>query len=109
MKQDVIDVLKRDNQQKSNEIVKTKQDLESALNKTIEEYEGRLKTLKLEFEAKLNEATKSKPHQVSTKCSYITSAGSKQKVNDRCDCCCHIDHQIVWLLIHSLYYRKYQK
>ncbi len=69
MKQDAIEGLKRDVQQKSNELVKTKEDLESALNKTIEEYEGRLKALKLEFEAKLNEVPKL--HQVSTKAVHI--------------------------------------
>lgn len=68
MKNEVIEGLRRDVLQKSNDLAKTKLELESALSRTIEEYEGRLKAMQVECEAKLSAVqVKSKARQVSTK------------------------------------------
>eukprot|EP00029_Vermamoeba_vermiformis_P013745 TRINITY_DN866_c0_g1_i1.p1 TRINITY_DN866_c0_g1~~TRINITY_DN866_c0_g1_i1.p1 ORF type:complete len:285 (+),score=88.78 TRINITY_DN866_c0_g1_i1:97-951(+) len=92
MKNDVIEGLKRDVHQKSNELVQTKQELEGALSKTIEEYEARLKSLKLEYETKLSEVQiKSKARQeeeereeqgLDTKTSAVVASNKGAKRNE---------------------------
>jgi hypothetical protein len=91
MKNDVIEGLKRDVHQKSNELVQTRQELEGALSKTIEEYEARLKSLKLEYETKLSEVQiKSKERQeeereeqdLDTKTSAVVASNKSAKRNE---------------------------
>jgi hypothetical protein len=70
LRQEMIDGLKKDVQNKSTELVRTKAEHSSAMKSMVEDYEGRLMALKEEYEAKLLSLRKElDPHAASSQVS----------------------------------------